>query len=124
MRSPGVAAEGSASTSATSRPSRELLSAASDQFGVGVLACGRCRRVVDLLVELVADVAHGADEGLVLGAELGAQPAHVDVDGAGAAEVVVAPDLLQQLGAGEHPAGVLREVLEELELLVGQVERA
>ena len=54
--------------------------------------------------ELVADVAHGADQLLVLGAELRAQPPHVHVDGAGAAEVVVAPDLLQQLGPGEDPA--------------------
>ena len=46
------------------------------------------------------------------------------VDGARAAEVVVAPDLLQQLGAGEHPARVLGEELEELELLERQVERA
>ena len=85
---------------------------------------GAGRRVGDLLVELVADVADGADHRLVLGAELGAQPPHVDVDGAGAAEVVVAPDLLQQLGAGEDPARVLGEVLEQLELLVGEVERA
>src|SRR5436309_3197748 len=43
--------------------------------------------------EPVADVAHGADQGLVLGAELGPEPPDVHVDGAGAAEVVVAPDL-------------------------------
>ena len=73
--------------------------------------------------EAVADVAHRADEHLVLGAELGPQPADVDVDGARAAVVVVAPDLLEQLGAGEDPARVLGEVLEELELLVGQVEQ-
>ncbi len=74
--------------------------------------------------EPVADVADGADQRLVLGAELGAQAAHVHVDGAGAAEVVVAPDLLQQLLAAEDPARVLGEELEELELLEGQVERA
>jgi len=61
-------------------------------------------------------------EGLVVRAELGAQPPDVDVDRTGAAEVVVPPDLLQQLGPGEHPARMLREVLEQLELLVGQVE--
>src|SRR5690606_9201440 len=61
---------------------------------------------------------------LVFAAELGAQPSHVHVDGAGAAEEVVTPDLLEQLGAGEHPARVLGEVLEQLELLVGEVERA
>ena len=74
--------------------------------------------------EPVADVADGADQRLVLRPELGAQPPDVDVDGAGAAEVVVAPDLLQQLVAGEDPAGVLGEVLEQLELLERQVERA
>ena len=61
---------------------------------------------------------------LVLGAELGAEAADVDVDGAGAAEVVVAPDLLEQLLAAEDAARVLGEVLQELELLVGQVEGA
>ena len=59
----------------------------------------------------------------MLGAELGPQPADVDVDRAGAAEVVVAPDLLQQLGAREHAAGVLGDELEQLELLVREVER-
>src|SRR6478735_11072156 len=65
-------------------------------------------------VEAVADVAHGADELLVLGAELGAQASHVDVDRPGASVVVVAPDLLQQLRAREHAARVLDEVLQEL----------
>src|SRR5450759_3113042 len=60
----------------------------------------------------------------VLGPELRAQPAHVDVDRPCAAVVVIAPDLLQQLGAGEHPARVLGQVLEQLELLEGQVERS
>src|SRR5688572_13729974 len=47
--------------------------------------------------EAVADVADGADEGFVFGAELGAEAAYVDVDRASAAEVVVAPDFLQEL---------------------------
>src|SRR5690606_5903048 len=75
-------------------------------------------------VEPVADVAHRADQLLVLRAELGAQAPHVHVHGAGAAVVVVAPDLLEQLGAGEHAARVLHEVLEELELLVREVDGA
>src|SRR4051794_23030293 len=73
--------------------------------------------------ELVADVAHRADERFTLRAELRAQAPYMYVDSAGAAEVVVAPHLLQQLGAGEDPAGVLREVLQQLELLERQVER-
>ncbi len=55
--------------------------------------------------ELVADLADGADHGLVFGAELGAEAADVDVDGAVAAEVVVAPDLAEQLVAGEDRPG-------------------
>ena len=73
--------------------------------------------------EAVAHVADRADQRLVLRAELGPQPADVHVDRAGAAEVVVAPDLLEQLLAAEDAAGVLGEVLEELELLERQVER-
>ena len=60
----------------------------------------------------------------MLGAELGPQPPHVHVDRAGAAEVVVAPDLLHQVRAGEDPARVLGQELQQLELLVGEVERA
>src|SRR5690606_40682355 len=56
--------------------------------------------------------------------ELGAQPAHVHVDGAGTAEVVIAPHLLQQLRPAQHPPGVLSEELQQLELLERQVERA
>ena len=74
--------------------------------------------------EPVSDVAHGADQGFVLGAELGPQPPDVDVHRARAAEVVVAPDLLQQLGAGEDPARMLGEELEQLEFLEGEVEHA
>ena len=39
------------------------------------------------------------------GAELGPEAADVDVHGAGAAEEVVAPDLLEELGPGRDPAG-------------------
>lgn len=74
--------------------------------------------------EPVTDVADRADQRLVLGAELGAEPPDVDVHGAGAAEVVVPPDLLEELGAREDPAGVLRQVLQKLELLEGQIQRA
>src|SRR5688572_9049081 len=70
---------------------------------VGELAAGRRDH------ELVADLAHRADHRLVLRAELGAQPPDVYVDRPGAAEVVVAPDLAQQLVAGEDPARVLSQ---------------
>src|SRR3954452_4724577 len=72
-------------------------------------------------VEAVADVAHGTDQALEV-AELGAQPPHVHVDGAGAAEVVVAPHLREQLLPGEDPGRVRGEEAQQLELLEGEVE--
>src|SRR6201996_5093733 len=67
--------------------------------------------------ETVADVAHGTDQRLVLGAELGPQPPDVHVHRAGAAEVVITPDLLQEVGPGKDPARVLGQELQQLELL-------
>src|SRR5688572_21412047 len=67
-------------------------------------------------VKAVTNIADGADELLVLGPELGAQATHVHVNGARAAVVVKAPDFLQQLVTRVDAAGVLHEVLEELEL--------
>src|SRR4051794_6749963 len=123
--SAAVAACSSSRTQATSVSIwLSVLTRPSDQLGVGLRLGSLRRGIGDLLVELVAHVPDGADQRLVLGAELGPQPPHVDVDRAGAAEVVVAPDLLQQLGPGEDPARVLGEVLQELELLVGEVQRA
>src|ERR1700761_72568 len=74
--------------------------------------------------ETVADVAHGADQRLVFGAELGPQPPDVHVHRAGAAEVVITPDLLQEVGPGKDPARVLGQELQQLELLEREVERA
>src|ERR1700712_2895867 len=71
---------------------------------------------------LVAHVAHGPDQRLVVRTELRPQPSDVDVDGPGATEEVIAPHLLQQLCAGEHPASVLSQVLQQLEFLVGEVK--
>ena len=48
----------------------------------------------------------------------------MDVDRSGTAEEVVAPHLLQQLRPGEHPSGVLREILQQFEFLVGQIKWA
>ncbi len=59
----------------------------------------------------------------MLRAELGPQPTHVDVDRPGTSVVVVTPHLLQELGASEDPAGVLGEVLQQLEFLEGELER-
>ena len=69
--------------------------------------------------EAVADAADGldgvADGGGVF--ELGAQVADVDVDGAGVAVVLVAPDALEQFVARKGAAGVRDEQLQELVLL-------
>src|SRR5262245_49433609 len=75
---------------------------------------------------LVADVAHRLDQAVGARAELGAQSANVDVDGAGAAfeAGAVAPDFGEELGAGEDLAAVLGEELEELELLMREREAA
>jgi len=58
----------------------------------------------------------------VVGAELGPQAPDVDIHRAGAAVVVVAPYFGQQLLPREDAAGVLGEVLEQLEFLERQVE--
>jgi hypothetical protein len=60
----------------------------------------------------------------VLGAELRSQASDMNIDGAGAAEEVIAPHFLKQLGAAEHLTRMLGEVVEQLELLVGQCQRA
>ena len=74
-------------------------------------------------IETIADVAHGADEMLVLATQLGAQTTDMHVHSAGAAVIVVAPHLLQQLRTREHAARMLHQILEQLELLVRQVDR-
>ena len=56
-------------------------------------------------------------------AELGAEATDVDVDRAGAAVVLVAPDPAEQRLAGEDLARVLRQELEQLVLHVREVER-
>ena len=69
-------------------------------------------RALGVAGEAVADVAHRLDQLLVLRAELGAQAPDVHVDGAGAAVVVVAPQLAEELFAGEDAPPVARRVTE------------
>ncbi len=59
----------------------------------------------------------------MLRAEFGPQPAHVDVDRPGTSVVVITPHLLQELSTGEDSARMLREVLQQLEFLEGELER-
>jgi hypothetical protein len=57
----------------------------------------------------------------VLGPELGADAAHVDIDRARAAVVVIAPDAAQQRLAREHALGMRHEELQQLVLHVREV---
>src|SRR5688572_23642302 len=74
------------------------------------------------LTEAVAHRPHGLDHVGMLLAELGAQPANVNVDGARAAVVLVAPDAVEEHLSGEDFAGVLSQKLEQLVLHVREVE--
>src|SRR4029077_16247685 len=76
---------------------------------------------VGVVVRLGGPIAHpaqGLDEAFVLGAELGSEPADVDVHRSRAPIEVVPPHLVQQGAPGEHPAGSLDQEPEQLELLV------
>src|SRR3990170_970620 len=73
--------------------------------------------------EAVADVAHGLDEDARARLDLAAQTADVDVDGAGAAEVLVAPDTVEQRLAREHLAAVRHQKAQQLELLEREAHR-
>jgi hypothetical protein len=65
---------------------------------------------------------HGLDQVGVLLAQLGPQAPDVDVDGAGAAVVLVAPDPAEQGLAGEDLARVGGQEAQQLVLHVGEVE--
>src|SRR5665811_2345870 len=74
-------------------------------------------------LQLVAHSSYRLDEVVVLGAKLGPHPSDMDVHGACPPEVVVAPHLLEQQLACEHPTGAAGQGFEQLELLVGEVQR-
>src|SRR5918996_1193868 len=61
---------------------------------------------------------------LAAGLELAAQVGDEDLDGVRRRERVVAPDLLEQALAGYDDALVAHEVLEELELALGELDLA
>jgi hypothetical protein len=60
----------------------------------------------------IANIPNRANQSLVLGAEFCPQPPHVNINGSGPAEVVVTPNLLQQLRPGEYSTGMLRQIFE------------
>src|SRR5919206_716397 len=74
------------------------------------------------------DVARAADRmeeaRLSTGFELPSQVGDEDLDRVGDRERVVAPDLVEQLLAGDHEPLVAHQVLEQLELALGEVDRA
>src|SRR5579884_1988600 len=89
-------------------------------------AASKVRRAWKLrLTKRVTDTPHGVDEpGLALRLELAAQIGDVDLQGVGAGAEVVAPDLLEDLRAGEHHPRVAEEELEQPELGAGQLHSA
>src|SRR5690348_13015726 len=72
------------------------------------------------------DVARAADRmeepRLATGFELPSQVGHEDLDRVRDREGVIAPHLVEQLLAGDHQALVAHEVLEQLELALGEVD--
>jgi hypothetical protein len=61
---------------------------------------------------------HGADKRFEV-AQLGAQAPDVNVNGSSAAEVVIAPNLAEQLVASEYSARMLHQKLEQREFFEG-----
>src|SRR5262245_66408881 len=80
-------------------------------------------------LRLSEPVAHAADRlharKLHLGVEeLGAQPRHVDVNGPGLDEPVLAPNQIEQLVAAEHAARRADQGGQQLEFLGGEIDGA
>src|SRR5512132_1928658 len=74
----------------------------------------RCRRSLD--GDAIPLTSHGRDR---VGAELGPDPAHVDIHHVGARVEVVVPDRRQEPLLGHDPARMLHELAEEQELALG-----
>src|SRR3954469_25830393 len=85
---------------------------------------GKLRVIVRRQVVAHAEDGAQVDGSLRVGLELLAQVEHVDVDDPGADEPVVAAGELQQLPAGEHPARLPDQRLEQLELTWRRLHRA
>ena len=74
--------------------------------------------------QLVAHAPDGEDEAGIggVGLDLGAQPADVDVDQAPVAEVVIAPDPLEEMLAAQYLARVIGQLAQQAELGPGAVD--
>ena len=76
------------------------------------------------LLQSVADTSNGHEPhwSVGIGLDLGAQPAHMDIDRPGIAIVVRPPDTLQDVVPCEHASGRPREQLQQASLLGAQVD--
>ncbi len=68
--------------------------------------------------EQIAEPAHGLDH---LDVQLLAQPADEDLDGVGIAVEVLVVEMLDQLGARDHAAGMMHEIGEQAVLVRGEL---
>src|ERR1700731_2919238 len=76
----------------------------------------RLRGLAEAVVQRIAGAAHGADRVRHAAAvERLAQAADMDVDGALVDIDVAAPDLVEQLLAGKHPAGAFHQEFDQAE---------
>src|SRR6266545_3344948 len=76
------------------------------------------------VVEGVADAADGADQAGAVAVHLAAKVGHVDVYEIGVGGVVVTPDVVENLHAGDDAALVAHEEFEKAELLRTELDDA
>jgi D-alanyl-D-alanine carboxypeptidase/D-alanyl-D-alanine-endopeptidase (penicillin-binding protein 4) len=104
-------------------PSGELIPTAARRPAPAPLR--RLRRPLLSAAQAEADAAHRLQQRLAGGAgQLAAEVAHVHVHHVALRVEVHVPDLLEQGGAAHDLLGVQQEVLQELEFLGGEVQRA
>src|SRR5947207_12862879 len=76
-------------------------------------------RVLARSTEAISDAANGVDQRIgLLVVDLAAYPADIDVDDIGRRVEMKVPDVLQQHGAGHHPAFIAHQILQQLEFSV------
>src|ERR1700690_858925 len=90
---------------------------------IGIRASG-CRRRSLSPENVAGSPDRGQQPRLTAGFELAAQIGDEDLDRVGRREGVVAPDLVEQALARDHDALVAQQVLEQLELALGQLDLA
>src|SRR5579859_6534425 len=108
---------------ASSRPSPPVAAAASPARGSTPCAAPSSRSARSLRLKLVANAPHRLHVGRPrrVRLDLAAQPAHVNRHRVGVAEVLVVPDLVEQLLAGEGPAHRAGEEMQQVELFRRQL---